>query len=69
MWKVWGKWHFGPRFWKVREFYDSDQSTDNLQRGGGGGDSEGGGGKGGKKTSGREAKQWMAKGEYEISLN
>ena len=30
----------------------------------------GGGGKGGKKkTSGREAKQWMAKGEYEISLN
>ena len=63
MWKVWGKWHFGPRFWKVREFYDSDQSTDNLERGGGiqkGGE---------KKTSGREAKQWMAKGEYEISLN
>ena len=46
MWKVWGKCHFGPRFWKVREFYDSDQSTDNLQRGGG--DSEGGGGGGGR---------------------
>ena len=56
MWKVWEKWHFWPRSWKVWEFRDNCQQIS----------ADGGFVKKKEKKENWDAKQWFIKGKTEF---